>query len=100
MDPNCLPGLSAYGHRRKKTCLRGWRTTKAQTSLRIRADCSAPLLFAFWKYHISKLATSEMLVSVADEAGFSLALSETPKTGFVEEKVITSMGRVKGGGVG
>ena len=25
------------------------RTTKAQTSLRIRADWSAPLLFAFWK---------------------------------------------------
>ena len=24
-------------------------TTKAQTSLRIRADCYAPLLFALWK---------------------------------------------------
>ena len=27
----------------------GWRTTQAQTSLRIRAVWSAPLLFAFWK---------------------------------------------------
>ena len=36
---------------------------------------------------ISKLATSEItvfyLVSVAEETGFSLALLETPKTGFV-----------------
>ena len=36
---------------------------------------------------ISKLATHEIsvfqLVSVAEEAGFSLALSETPKSGFV-----------------
>ena len=28
---------------------RGLRTTKAQTSLRIRAVWSAPLLLAFWK---------------------------------------------------
>ena len=36
---------------------------------------------------ISKLATNEilviLLVSVAEETGFSLTLSETPKTGFV-----------------
>ena len=38
-----------YGPRREKTCLRGLRTTQAQTSLPIRADWSAPLLFAFWK---------------------------------------------------
>ena len=36
----------------------GLRTTKAQTSLRIRADWSAHLLFAFWK--VSKLATGEL----------------------------------------
>ena len=34
---------------REKTCLRGLRTTQAQTSLRISAVWSAPLLFAFWK---------------------------------------------------
>ena len=33
----------------EKSCLRDLRTTQAQTSLRIRADWSAPLLFAFWK---------------------------------------------------
>ena len=27
-----------YGHRREKTCLRGLRTSKAQTSMRIYAD--------------------------------------------------------------
>ena len=36
-----------YRPRREIICLRGMRTTKAQTSLRIRADSSAPLLFAF-----------------------------------------------------
>ena len=38
-----------YGPRCEKTCLWGLRTTKVQTSLRIGADWSAPLLFAFWK---------------------------------------------------
>ena len=32
-----------------KSVFGGLRTTKVQTSLRIRADCSAPLLFAYWK---------------------------------------------------
>ena len=39
---------------------------------------------------IPKLATSEFLiiylVSVSEETGFSLALSETPKTGFVASR--------------
>ena len=33
----------------RKPVFRGLRATKAQTSLRICADWSAPLLFAFWK---------------------------------------------------
>ena len=37
----CRPGYAELtpliGHRREKTCLRGLRTTQAQTSLRIRA---------------------------------------------------------------
>ena len=48
--------------------------------LRNREDCSV-LLFAYWKVS-SSFATSEIsifkLVSVAVEADFSLALSETP----------------------
>ena len=41
---------------------------------------------------ISKLATSEIsffqLVSVAEQAGSNLTLSETPKTGFVASRPI------------
>ena len=63
------------------------RTTKVQTSLHISSDWSAPLLFTFWENFISDLATSEFssfqLVSVAEETGLSLTLSDTPKTGFV-----------------
>ena len=33
----CQSKTLCYGLRRKKTCLRGLRTSKAQTSLRIRA---------------------------------------------------------------
>ena len=36
-----------YGPGYQKTCLRSLRTTKVQTSLHIRADLSAPFLFAF-----------------------------------------------------
>ena len=42
-------GNNLYGPRREKTCLRGLRTTEAQTSLRTHTVWSAPLLFAFWK---------------------------------------------------
>ena len=37
------------GHNARKHVFGGLRTTQAQTSLRIRAVWSAPLLFAFWK---------------------------------------------------
>ena len=33
----------------RKPVIRGLRTTQAQTSLRIRAVWSAPVLFPFWK---------------------------------------------------
>ena len=33
----------------RKPVFRGLQTTQAQTSLRIRAVWSAPLLFAYWK---------------------------------------------------
>ena len=36
----------------RKPVFGGLRTTQAQTSLRIRADWSASLLFAYRKYHI------------------------------------------------
>ena len=47
--------------RREKTCLRGLRTTKAQSSLRIRTVWSAHLLFAL-EIIISKIVTSELSI--------------------------------------
>ena len=47
-------------------------------------------VFRFLKSIISKLATSDIstfyLVSVTEETGLNLALSETPKTGFVASR--------------
>ena len=43
---------------KRKPILRGLRTTKTQTSLRIRAGWSAPFLFAFLESIIYKLATN------------------------------------------
>ena len=42
--PSTHMGLEA-----RKPVFGSLRTTQAQTSLRVRADWSAPLLFAFWK---------------------------------------------------
>ena len=59
-----------------------FRTTQKQTSLRISA-----FVIHVLESVISKLATHEIsvfqLVSVAEETGFSLTLSETPKSGLV-----------------
>ena len=48
------------------------------------------LYFLLFESIVSKLATSESsffwIVSVAEETGFSLTLSETPKTGFVAQR--------------
>ena len=51
-----------FGPRREKTCLLGFRTTKTQTSLSIRSVWSAPLLFAFCKVSMCKLATGELSI--------------------------------------
>ena len=69
----------------RKPAFGGLRTTKAQTSL-----CICSLISAFvvrlLESIISKLATREIslfkLVSVAEETGLSLNLSESQKTGF------------------
>ena len=53
---------------------------------------SHPSINRFLESTISKLATNEnsffQLVSVAGETGLSLALSETPKTGFLATRSI------------
>ena len=47
----------------RKPVLNGLRTTQAQTSLRIRAVWSAPLLFAFWKLSYVDLLQVKFLFS-------------------------------------
>ena len=47
----------------RKPVFGGLRTTKAQTSLRIRAVWSAPLLFAFWKVPYLSLLQAKFQVS-------------------------------------
>ena len=76
-----------YGPWREKTCLRGLRTTKAQTSLHISADWSVPLLLAFWKVSFlnllqAKFQFSSWYLLLKRLHGSSLALSETTKTGL------------------
>ena len=71
------------GPRREKTCFRGFaNSTGADSPAHPRSLISA-FVIRVLESTISKLATSEISVSVAEETGFSLALSETPKTGFV-----------------
>ena len=67
----------------RKPVFCGLPTTKGQTSLCICADRSAPLLITFWKVSYLSEIFIFYLVSVAEETGLSLPLSETPKTGFV-----------------
>ena len=57
---------------------------------RRRPALSAPFVDRLLESIISRLATSKVslfqLVSVAEETSLSLALSETPKTGFVTSR--------------
>ena len=74
----------------RKSVFGGLRTTNAQTSLRIRAVCSAPLLFAHWKVSYLDLLRAKFLFSrvyVAEQASLNLTFSETPKTGFLATRL-------------
>ena len=70
------------GLKARKPVFRGLRTTPAH-------PCSliSTFVIRFLESTVHNLPTSEIsifqLVSVADETGLSLALSETPKTGFL-----------------
>ena len=76
------------GPRREKTCLQGFANhTGADQPAHPRSLISA-FVIRLLESIISRLATSEIsmswLISVAEETGLNLALSETPKTGFVK----------------
>ena len=47
----------------RKPVFGGLRTTQAQTSLRIGAVCSAPLLFTFWKVLYIRLVQVKFPIS-------------------------------------
>ena len=80
-------GHSLYGPRREETCLRGFaNNTGADQPAHPRRLISA-FVIRLSRSIISRLATSEIsifwLISEAEETGLKLALSETPKTGFL-----------------
>ena len=57
-------GLDSSGPRPNQTRLWGFlRPTKAQTSLRLSADRSVPLLFAYWKVSYLNLLQSKFQYS-------------------------------------
>ena len=78
--------VTKYGPRREKTCLQGLANNKVTDQ-----PAHPRSLISTFVIHvlesISRLAMREisifLLVSVAKETGLSLALMETPKTGFV-----------------
>ena len=79
------------GH--KKTCLRGFAVNKG-TDQPVHTDrLSRAFIVRFLECIIFKLTSSGILiftlVSVAGETGLSVALSETPKTGFLEMRSIS-----------
>ena len=81
--------------RREKTCLRDvTNNTGADQPAHPRSLISA-FLIRFFERTICKLATGEIsifwIVSVAEETGLKLGLSETPKTGCVASRPILSV---------
>ena len=76
----------------KKTCLEGFANNKSADQPAHTRSLISAFVIHILDSMISKLATSEiiifLLVSVAEEAGLSLALSETPKTGFLTTRHI------------
>ena len=86
-------GDSLTGPQREKTCLRRFANNKgADQPAHPRSLISANII-RYLESIISRLTIGEIsvfwLVSVADETGLSVALSETPKTGFLTTRPIT-----------
>ena len=82
------------GHRREKTCLRGFANNKGADQPAHPCSLISAFVFRPLESIISRLAKSEnsifYVVSVAEETSLSVVLSETPKTGFVTSRLISS----------
>ena len=84
--------MVTYGPRREKTCLQGIaNNTGADQPAHLRSLISTYVI-RLLESIISRLATSEIsifwLVTVAEETGLKLTLSDTPKTGFLVTRPI------------
>ena len=71
----------------RKPVFRGFEKNKSADQPAHLHRLISTIIICLFESIISKLATGKILifwlVSVAEETGLSLALSETPKTGFV-----------------
>ena len=75
-----------FGPRREKTCLRRVANNKDADQPAHPPSLISAFVFCFLESITFKLATSK--VSIAEQAGLSLTLSETPKTGFLVPRPI------------
>ena len=77
----------SYGPRREKTCLQGFANNTGANQPAHPRSLICAFVISVLESTIPNLATSKIslfyLVSVAEETGLNLTLSETPKTGFV-----------------
>ena len=80
-------GSLIIGPRREKTCLREFAKNKSADQAAHARSLISAFVFRFFESIIFKLATCEFstffLVSVVEQAGLNLALSEIPKIGFL-----------------
>ena len=80
------------GPQRKKTCLRGFANNTGTDQPAHPRSLISAFVIRYLKSMICKLATVEIskfyLVSVADETGLKLPLSEAPKAGFVATRPV------------
>ena len=81
----CL--FRSNGPRHEKTCLRGVANNTGADQPALKRSLINAFVIRFLESFICKLATGEIsifyIVSVAEESGLNLALTETPKTGFL-----------------
>ena len=85
-------GQLLYGPRREKTCLRWFENNKGADQPAHPRSLISAFIIRLLESIISKLASRGisifLLVTIAEETCLSLALSVTPKTGFVPTRPI------------
>ena len=87
--------MTSNGPRREKTCLRGFANNTGADQPAHRRSLISAFAIRVLKITICYLATDEItmfwLVSEAEENGLSLALTETPKKGFLATRPINNI---------